>query len=210
MKTDLQTKQTTKQEVSATETNLSTKEQNQIILYRPNDTISLEVRLENETVWLTLDMMADLFQRNKSTISRHIKNIFIEKELIQTSVVANFATTASDGKIYHVDYYNLDVVISVGYRVKSIRGTQFRQWANKVLKEYLLRGHSLNYRFKLIEEQLKEHKSILDKHEDKVDFFVRTSLPPTEGVFQLGNNRSQIATTSKSREKNTQFCKKVG
>ena len=208
MKTDLQTKQTTKQEVSATETNLSTKEQNQIILYRPNDTISLEVRLENETVWLTLDMMADLFQRNKSTISRHIKNIFIEKELIQTSVVANFATTASDGKIYHVDYYNLDVVISVGYRVKSIRGTQFRQWANKVLKEYLLRGHSLNYRFKLIEEQLKEHKSILDKHEDKIDFFVRTSLPPTEGVFQLGNNRSQIATTSKVGRETLYFAKK--
>lgn len=159
---------------------------NQIILYRPNDTISLEVRLENETVWLTLDMMADLFQRNKSTISRHIKNIFTEKELTQTSVVANFATTASDGKIYHVDYYNLDVVISVGYRVKSIRGTQFRQWANKVLKEYLLRGYSLNYRFKLIEEQLREHKSILDKHEDKIDFFVRTSLPPTEGIFFNG------------------------
>ena len=137
-------------------------------------------------MWLTLDMMADLFQRNKSTISRHIKNIFTEKELTQTSVVANFATTASDGKIYHVDYYNLDVVISVGYRVKSIRGTQFRQWANKVLKEYLFRGYSLNYRFKLIEEQLREHKSIIDKHEDKIDFFVRTSLPPTEGVFHDG------------------------
>ena len=119
---------------------VSAKEQNQIILYRPNDTISLEVRLENDTVWLTQEMMSDLFQRNKSTISRHVKNIFQEKELLEESVVAKFATTASDGKIYQVDYYNLDVVISVGYRVKSIRGTQFRQWANKVLKEYLLRG----------------------------------------------------------------------
>ena len=123
---------------------VSAKEQNQIILYRPNDTISLEVRLENDTVWLTQEMMSDLFQRNKSTISRHVKNIFQEKELLEESVVAKFATTASDGKIYQVDYYNLDVVISVGYRVKSIHGTQFRQWANKVLKEYLLRGHMEN------------------------------------------------------------------
>ena len=173
-------------QISTTSGEASQKEQNQIILYRPNDTISLEVRLENETVWLTQEMMSDLFQRNKSTISRHIKNIFQEKELLEKSVVAKFATTASDGKIYQVDYYNLDVVISVGYRVKSIRGTQFRQWANKVLKEYLLRGHALNYKFELIEEQLKEHKAILDKHEDKIDFFVRTSLPPVEGVFHNG------------------------
>ncbi|MBR2370117.1 MAG: virulence RhuM family protein [Paludibacteraceae bacterium] len=173
-------------QISTTSSEGSQKEQNQIILYRPNDTISLEVRLENDTVWLTQEMMSDLFQRNKSTISRHVKNIFQEKELLEESVVAKFATTASDGKNYQVDYYNLDVVISVGYRVKSIRGTQFRQWANKVLKEYLLRGHALNYKFELIEEQLKEHKAILDKHEDKIDFFVRTSLPPVEGVFHNG------------------------
>ena len=186
MKTDLQAKQTARGETSLSVNEVSAKEQNQIILYRPNDTISLEVRLENDTVWLTQEMMSDLFQRNKSTISRHIKNIFQEKELLEASVVAKFATTASDGKIYQVDYYNLDVVISVGYRVKSIRGTQFRQWANKVLKEYLLRGHALNYKFELIEEQLKEHRAILDKHEDKIDFFVRTSLPPIEGIFHNG------------------------
>ena len=186
MKTGLQAKQTAREETSLSVNEVSAKEQNQIILYRPNDTISLEVRLENDTVWLTQEMMSDLFQRNKSTISRHVKNIFQEKELLEESVVANFATTASDGKIYQVDYYNLDVVISVGYRVKSIRGTQFRQWANKVLKEYLLRGHALNYKFELIEEQLKEHRAILDKHEDKIDFFVRTSLPPVEGVFHNG------------------------
>ena len=186
MKTDLQAKQTAREETSLSANEVSAKEQNQIILYRPNNTISLEVRLENDTVWLTQEMMSDLFQRNKSTISRHIKNIFQEKELLEESVVAKFATTASDGKIYQVDYYNLDVVISVGYRVKSIRGTQFRQWANKVLKEYLLRGHALNYKFELIEEQLKEHRAILDKHEDKIDFFVRTSLPPIEGVFHNG------------------------
>ena len=173
-------------QISTTSSEGSQKEQNQIILYHPNDTISLEVCLENDTVWLTQEMMSDLFQRNKSTISRHIKNIFQEKELLEASVVAKFATTASDGKIYQVDYYNLDVVISVGYRVKSIRGTQFRQWANKVLKEYLLRGHALNYKFELIEEQLKEHRAILDKHEDKINFFVRTSLPPIEGIFHNG------------------------
>jgi len=144
MKTDLQAKQTAEKETSLNVNEVSAKEQNQIILYHPNDTISLEVRLENDTVWLTQEMMSDLFQRNKSTISRHVKNIFQEKELLEESVVAKFATTASDGKIYQVDYYNLDVVISVGYRVKSIRGTQFRQWANKVLKEYLLRGHMEN------------------------------------------------------------------
>ena len=166
-------------QISTTSSEASQKEQNQIILYRPNDTISLEVRLENETVWLTQEMMSDLFQRNKSTISRHIKNIFQEKELLEASVVAKFATTASDGKIYQVDYYNLDVVISVGYRVKSIRGTQFRQWANKVLKEYLLRGHAINSRITYLEQKVAEHS-------EKIDFFVRTSLPPVEGIFCNG------------------------
>ncbi len=101
--------------------------QNQIIVYQPDAGLStLEVRLENETVWLSLDQIAGLFERDKSTVSRHIKNIFKENELEKDSVIANFATTASDGKTYSVDYYNLDVIISVGYRVKSKRGTQFR------------------------------------------------------------------------------------
>ena len=102
------------------------------------------VSFENDTVWLSLDQMAELFQRNKSTISRHIKNIFAEGELNKNSVVANSATTASDGKVYQVDYYNLDVIISVGYRVKSLRGTQFRIWATKVLKEYMQKGFALD------------------------------------------------------------------
>ena len=118
--------------------------QNQIIMYRPDDTISLNVRLENETVWLSIDMMSELFQRDKSTISRHIKNIFAEGELMPISVVANFATTAADGKTYNVDYYNLDVIISVGYRVKSHRGTQFRIWAMGILKEYMQKGFALD------------------------------------------------------------------
>ena len=132
MKTDLQAKQTAEKETSLSVKEVSAKEQNQIILYRPNDTISLEVRLENDTVWLTQDMMSDLFLRDKSTISRHIKNIFQEKELLEESVVAKFATTASDGKIYQVDYYNLDVVISVGYRVKSIRGASLKDLGKKL------------------------------------------------------------------------------
>ena len=131
-------------QISTTSSEGSQKEQNQIILYRPNDTISLEVRLENETVWLSQAQMTELFGSTKQNISLHINNIFKEGELKQISVVKDFLTTALDGKKYRTKYYNLDVIISVGYRVKSIRGTQFRQWANKVLKEYLLRGHAIN------------------------------------------------------------------
>lgn len=120
--------------------------QGEIILYQPDEEIKLNVRLENETVWLSIDEMSYLFGRDISVIGKHIRNIFKEGELIKDSVWAKFAYTASDGKTYQVDYYNLDVIISVGYRVKSQRGTQFRQWANKVLKEYLLKGYSINQR----------------------------------------------------------------
>lgn len=117
----------------------------EIIIYQTEDGLSkIDVKIENETVWLSLDQMADLFQRDKSTISRHIRNVFSDGELSKDSVVANFATTASDGKIYQVDYYNLDVIISVGYRVKSLRGTQFRIWATSVLKEYMLKGFAMD------------------------------------------------------------------
>ena len=117
----------------------------QIILYQTQDGESkIEVTLANETVWLSADQMADLFQRNKSTISRHIKNVFEEGELQQNSVVAFFATTASDGKKYEVTFYNLDMIISIGYRVKSYRGVQFRIWATQTLKEYLIKGFALN------------------------------------------------------------------
>ena len=117
----------------------------ELIIYQTEDgRTKIDVHMENETVWLSLDQMAELFQRDKSTISRHIKKIFDEGELARESVVANFATTATDGKTYHVDYYNLDVIISVGYRVKSLRGTQFRIWANSVLREYLIKGFAMN------------------------------------------------------------------
>ena len=119
-------------------------ESNMIIFKTDDNQITVDVRFYNESVWLTLDQMATLFERDKSTISRHIKNIFTEGELVRDSVVANFATTATDGKEYHVDYYNLDVIISVGYRVKSFRGTQFRQWATKRLNEYIRKGFTMD------------------------------------------------------------------
>lgn len=115
------------------------------IIFKTDDSkVEVDVRFQGETVWLTLDQMAMLFERDKSTISRHIKNIFEEGELVREAVVANFATTAADGKTYQVDYYNLDVIISVGYRVKSLRGTQFRQWATKRLNEYIRKGFTLD------------------------------------------------------------------
>ena len=117
----------------------------QIILYQtPDGESKIEVRLENDTVWLSADQMAELFQRNKSTISRHIKNVLEDGELEESAVVAFFATTAADGKKYSVAFYNLDMIISVGYRVHSYRGVQFRIWATKVLKEYIVKGFALN------------------------------------------------------------------
>lgn len=120
------------------------KNKGEIIIYKTKQGPKLEVKMEKQTVWLSLDQMAMLFNRDKSVISRHIKNVFKEKELEANSVVANFATTAADGKIYQVDFYNLDVIISVGYRVKSLRGTQFRIWATKTLKDHLVQGYTIN------------------------------------------------------------------
>lgn len=157
--------------------------QGEIILYQPDEEIKLDVRLENETVWLSIDEMSHLFGRDISVIGKHIRNIFKEGELIKDSVWAKFAYTASDGKTYQVDYYNLDVIISVGYRVKSQRGTQFRQWANKVLKEYLLKGYSINQRINQLENKTDSRLTAHDRQLEEVDFFVRTSLPPVEGIF---------------------------
>ena len=162
------------------------KNQGEIILYQPDNEVKLEVRLENETVWLSIEEMAQLFGRDISVIGKHIRNVFKEGELLKESVWAKFAYTASDGKTYQVDYYNLDVIISVGYRVKSHRGTQFRQWANKVLKDYLLRGYSVNQRLEQIDTRIQKHEKQIDYLTDKVEFFVRTSLPPVEGIFYDG------------------------
>lgn len=164
--------------------------ENEIILYQPDSTIKLEVRIEDETVWLTQAQMTDLFQTSRANITIHIRNIFKDGELKENSVCKESLLTASDGKRYKTKFYNLDVIISVGYRVKSLRGTQFRQWANQILKEYLLRGYSINQRLLYMESRLdhrlSEHERRLDDLSDKVDFFVRTSIPPVEGIFFNG------------------------
>jgi hypothetical protein len=125
----------------------------EIIMYQPDETIKLEVRMDNDTVWLTQQQMAELFETSRNNITLHIDNIFKERELISDSVSKDSLLTAADGKKYRTKLYNLDVIISVGYRVKSLRGTQFRQWANRVLKDYMLRGYSINQRLERLERR---------------------------------------------------------
>ena len=167
--------------------NLRPDSENEIILYQPDSTLSLDVRVENETVWLTQAQMTELFQTTRNNITLHIRNIFKEGELEESSVCKESLLTAADGKRYKTRFYSLDVIISVGYRVKSIRGTQFRIWANKILKDYLLRGYSVNQRLlymeSRIDRRLLEHDKRLDDLTGKVDFFLKTSLPPREGVL---------------------------
>ena len=154
----------------------------EIVMYQPDETIRLEVRVENETVWLTQQQMADLFNATKQNVSLHISNIYNEGELDEISTVKDSLTVRQEGNRTvrrYVKYYNLDVIISVGYRVKSLRGTKFRQWANRILKDYLLHGHSINRRFEQIEHRLAVA-------EEKIDFFVQQSLPPVEGIFYDG------------------------
>ena len=162
----------------------------EIVLYQPDDSLSLEVKLENETVWLSQQQIATLFNTTKQNVSLHINNIFKEGELNKDSVVKESLTTAADGKKYRIAFYNLDVIISVGYRVKSLRGTQFRQWATAVLKDYLLKGYNINQRLVYMEERIDRRlnsiESTLAEHQQKIDFFVKTNLPPIEQVFFNG------------------------
>lgn len=163
--------------------------ENEIILYQPDSTLSLDVRVESETVWLNRNQIAILFDRDVKTIGKHISNA-IKEELEGVPTVAKFATVQKEGSrtvTRDIEYYNLDVIISVGYRVKSKRGIKFRQWANKVLKEYLLQGYSVNSRFMYLESRMDRKFSEYDRKFDdlsgKVDFFLKTSLPPREGVL---------------------------
>lgn len=156
---------------------------NEIIIYQPNNlSTRLEVRIEHETVWLTQAQMADLFQTTRNNVTLHISNIFKEKELDKISVSKDSLLTASDGKKYKTKLYNLDIIISVGYRVKSIRGTQFRIWANKVLKDYLLRGYSINKRMDKVENEV----HYLKEKVDEFDLQIRSNLPSSEGIFFNG------------------------
>ena len=154
----------------------------EIVMYQPDETIRLEVRIEDETVWLSQQQMAELFKATKQNVSLHIKNIYDERELMESATVKDYLTVRKEGKRIvrrHINLYNLDVIISVGYRVKSLRGTLFRQWANHVLKDYLLKGYVVNQRIIALEHQVADLRQ-------KVDFFVRTSLPPVEGIFYDG------------------------
>ena len=152
-----------------------------VVVYRTEDgTLKLEVRVDEETVWLTQQQLAQLFNTTRNNITLHIGNIFKEQELDRNSVCKESLLTAADGKTYKTKFYNLDVIISVGYRVKSVVGTRFRQWALKVIKNYMLRGYAVNQRFLNIENQLATHQKQLADHQEKIDFFVRTKIPPVE------------------------------
>ena len=159
----------------------------EIVMYQPDEPIRLEVRMGEETVWLTQQQMAELFDKDRTVISRHIRNIYKEEELEENITCAKFAHMGSEGdQTYEYTAYNLDVIISVGYRVKSKRGTKFRQWANRILKEYLLKGYVVNSRIVALEEHVAKQDSQIEELKDKVNFFVRSSLPPVEGIFYDG------------------------
>ena len=155
----------------------------EIVMYQPDETIRLEVRMDGETVWLSANQMANLFDRDEKTIRKHINNVFSEEE-VPKDINTHFLRV--DGVKQPVAFYTLDVIISVGYRVKSKRGTAFRQWANMILKDYLLRGYSINRNLKEVHTQLGKHDKRISILEEKVDFFVRSSLPPVEGIFYDG------------------------
>ena len=176
---------------------------NEIVLYQPDDQLSLEVKVENDTVWLNRNQMAVLFDRDVKTIGKHINNA-LHEELAPTvaknatlqnenPTVAKFATVQQEGNrsiVRQIEYYSLDVILSVGYRVKSSRGIEFRRWSNRVLNEHILRGFTVNQRLLAVEEHvdksLMSHERRLEAVEEKIDFFVRTSLPPVEGIFYDG------------------------
>ncbi len=168
-------------------------DKNEIILYQPDETVKLEVRMSEETVWLTQQQIALLFDCSIDNIGLHLKNIFREQELDKSSTTEEISVVRKEGNRMvkrNVTHYNLDAILSVGYRVSSRNATKFRQWANRVLKEYLLKGYSANQRIERLEHRMTEA-------EDKIDFFVRTALPPVEGIFYDGNMLEPFAFVNK-------------
>ena len=164
--------------------------ENVVVYSSADNAVHLTVQLADETVWLTQQQMADLFGVQIPAISKHLANIFREGELNKNSVISILENTATDGKKYRTMFYNLDAILSVGYRVNSVNATRFRQWANRILKDYLLRGYALNphlrYMEQRIDNKLQEHTTQIHELQNKVDFFIRTSLPPREGIFVDG------------------------
>lgn len=155
---------------------------NKIVFYQPNAEMSLPVMLQNETVWLSQGQIGQLFGVQKAAISKHMKNIFASNELYRDQVVSKMETTAADGKCYLVDYYNLDMILSIGYRVNSTNATHFRQWANSVLRQYLLNGYAFSNRFERIEYRLSQ----VEEHQRNFELAIHKSLPPVEGIFYDG------------------------
>jgi len=159
-------------------------DQGEIVIYNAFDTteFQIEVRVEDETIWLTQAQIVSLFTSSKANVSEHIKHIYISKELEPITTVRKFRTIQTEGNrkvARNIDHYNLDMIISIGYRVNSIRGTQFRIWANNILKQYLLKGHAVNHRLERIENDVYQLKSKVDA----IDFHINTNLPPHEGIF---------------------------
>lgn len=158
----------------------------EIVVYQPDEITRLNVLVGDETVWLTQEQIASLFGVGRPAVTKHIRNIFAIQELEEESVCSILERTASDGKRYMTQFYNLDMILSVGYRVNSKNAVLFRRWANSVLKEYLFKGYAISRRIADIENQLQEHRELLGDHDKKIDFFIHTALPPVEGVFFEG------------------------
>lgn len=177
---------------------METMEENEIVLYQPNETIRLEVRIQEDSVWLTQQQIADLFGTKRPAITKHLKNIYSCGELEESSTCSILELMGNDGKqTYPTKFYNLDAILSVGYRVNSINATAFRRWANQVLKTYLLRGHAIRQQLQAIQLQLNTRFNEQDNriqlleektniHAEKIDFFIRTNLPPVEGILFEG------------------------
>ena len=167
--------------------------ENQIVVYQPNETVRLDVRLENETVWLNQSRLAELFCVDRTVVNRHIHNIYKTGELDESATCAKIAQVQVEGKrsiSRTIPFYNLDMIIAVGYRVNSLQATRFRQWATKILREYLLRGYVVNTRLVMLEDKvdrrLAKTEADVAELKDKVDFFVQTKEPPLQGVFYQG------------------------
>ncbi|MCL2183319.1 MAG: virulence RhuM family protein [Chitinispirillia bacterium] len=170
----------------------------EIVLYQPNDTVLVEVRLEKETVWLTQAQIAELFGTKRPAITKHLNNIYKCGELEEDSICSILEHVGNDGKqVYHTKYYNLDAILSVGYRVNSINATRFRRWANKILKDYILKGYAINHRIERVEKLAAETEKRVAKTEEKIDFFVKTALPPVQGVFFDGQIFDAYALANK-------------
>ena len=161
-------------------------ETGEIVVYQPDEITRLDVKVSDDTVWLTQEQIALLFGVQRPAITKHVRNILTSHELEETSVCSILERTASDGKQYKTQFYNLDMILSVGYRVNSRNAIAFRRWASAVLKDYMLRGYTVERRLKSLEDSVSEQKTILAAHQQQIDFFVRTSLPPVEGIFYDG------------------------